>query len=185
MTLPARGVLWLFSTTAVPAGAVHLTRTALRRRWQMAFSRGHALPRRFGVRRAAAPPSPRRGNQPGLAARCRAAHGKTRKCSRGASWCTHWHQQEGGVMLGSGGDPQAHLIPFTPLGTSPVCGCMGDRHPLPTLPLSFCACAPCNHAPRLPVAFQQMLNPVCCQLKVSLAGQGVAASFARAHLHPH
>jgi len=44
MTLPARGVLWLFSTIAVPAGAVDLTHTALRRRWQMAFSQRHGLP---------------------------------------------------------------------------------------------------------------------------------------------
>lgn len=47
MTLSARGVLWLFLTIAVPAGAVHLTCTAFQQRWQMAFSQGRGLPRRF------------------------------------------------------------------------------------------------------------------------------------------
>lgn len=47
MTLSAHGVLWLFSTIAVPAGAVHLTCTVFQQRWQMAFSQGCRLPRRF------------------------------------------------------------------------------------------------------------------------------------------
>lgn len=64
MTLSARGVLWLFLTGAVPAGAVFLTCTGLQQRWQMAFSRGHRAPRHFGGGepgwlQAAAQPSPR------------------------------------------------------------------------------------------------------------------------------
>lgn len=63
MTLSARGVLWLFLTGAVPAGAVFLTCTALQQRWQMAFSRGHRAPWCFGGGErswlpAAAQPSP-------------------------------------------------------------------------------------------------------------------------------
>lgn len=63
MTLSARGVLWLFLTGAVPAGAVFLTCTGLQQRWQMAFSRGHRALRRSrggepGWIRAAAQPSP-------------------------------------------------------------------------------------------------------------------------------
>lgn len=49
MTLSARGVLWLFLTIAVPAGAVHLTCTVFQQRWQMAFSQRRRLPRRFRV----------------------------------------------------------------------------------------------------------------------------------------
>lgn len=45
MTLSARGVLWLFLTGAVPAGAVFLTCTGLQQQWQMDFSRGHRAPR--------------------------------------------------------------------------------------------------------------------------------------------
>lgn len=40
MTLSARGVLWLFLTIAVPAGAAHLTCTVFQPRWQTAFSQG-------------------------------------------------------------------------------------------------------------------------------------------------
>lgn len=40
MTLSARGVLWLLSTIAVPAGAAHLTCTVFPPRWQTAFSQG-------------------------------------------------------------------------------------------------------------------------------------------------
>lgn len=64
MTLSARGVLWLFLTGAVPAGAVFLTCTGLQQRWQMAFSRGHRALRHFGGGepgwlQTAAQPSPR------------------------------------------------------------------------------------------------------------------------------
>lgn len=47
MTLSARGVLWLFLTIAVPAGAVHLTWTVFQQRWQTFFSQGRRLPRHF------------------------------------------------------------------------------------------------------------------------------------------